>query len=170
MLCFQFLWARWNPSRCTKPHQKCRGTPTETHSSTQLGGRREIIFVQFAPPPPTRIKYFALNTLTHHLLGTILHLIIYIFKVIIFCRFLNFYFFYCHVFHYDFEFFWDAQKKNFSQFIHPTRKNVKNISAFCRVFLHKVVRYVLSAKNHEFGYSIIINNSVWSLHDAVQGY
>ena len=54
----------------------------------------------------------------------------------------------------------------FSQFIQPALKNVKNISAFRRGscafvlrILTRVVRYVLSAKNHELGYSIIINNS-----------
>ena len=31
----------------------------------------------------------------------------------------------------------------------------------------RVVRYVLSAKNHELGYSIIINNSVEPAHEKV---
>ena len=45
-----------------------------------------------------------------------------------------------------------------SQFIHPA---LKNISALRRGFWRRVVRYVLSAKSHELGYSILINNSVF---------
>ena len=45
----------------------------------------------------------------------------------------------------------------FSQFIHPA---LKNISALPRGYWRRVVRYVLSAKTMELGYSILIYNSV----------
>ena len=83
------------------------------------------------------------------------HMECYIFNVIIFLcvDFVDFYFFTAMYFN----MISNALFFFFSQFIHPA---IKNISALRRGFWRRVVRYVLSAKNHEIGYSILINNSV----------
>ena len=80
----------------------------------------------------------------------------YIFKVIIFCRFLNFYFVTAMYFTVNSNaqvFFLSLNSYN------PLSKIYRHSVGF---FAQSCQIYVLSAKNHELGYSLTFNNSVVS--------
>ena len=87
----------------------------------------------------------------------------YIYNVIFVCKFFNFNFFYFHVFQYDFE----CTNIVFFFSIHTTRS--KKYIGIAKGYRRRVVRYVLSAKSHKFGYSILINNSVTIMHQWLTG-